>query len=178
MRSHSPDEEDFVTPDLYPAGTAGARTSVDRMVLLLAMGIGTGRAPVAPGTVGSLLGPPLVWGLQEAGVAGWTWGAAAILLWLIGVPVCGRAATLLHAKDPGCVVYDEIAAFPVVFALTDVNWLTALLGFAFFRLFDIWKPWPVRQAERLSGGCGIMADDVVAAVYAAAALWLSVYALD
>jgi len=149
-----------------------ARTYGDRLILLLATGLGTGLSPRAPGTVGSLWGPPLVWGMQQCGLAGWWWGLAAVLIALVGVPICGRAATLVGRKDPGQVVYDEIAAFPLVFAVAPVNWTTSVLGFGLFRLFDILKPWPIRRFERLPGGWGIMLDDLIAGVYAAAALWV------
>jgi phosphatidylglycerophosphatase A len=143
----------------------------DGLVLLLATGLGAGAVRKAPGTVGSLWGPPLVWGLQEAGLTGWSWGAAGLLIALLGIPLCGRAATILGRKDPGSVVYDEIAAFPVVFAMTQVTLMTAVLGFGLFRLFDIVKPWPIRRFERLPGGWGIMLDDLIAGVYAGALLW-------
>lgn len=143
----------------------------DRLVLLLATGLGAGAVRRAPGTVGSLWGPPLAWGLQEAGLRGWSWAAAGLVIALLGIPLCGRAAAILGRKDPGSVVYDEIAAFPVVFALTQVTLLTALLGFGLFRLFDILKPWPIRRFERLPAGWGIMLDDLIAGVYAAAVLW-------
>lgn len=143
----------------------------DRIVMLLATGLGFGWSPKAPGTVGSLWGPPLAWGMTQAGLAGWSWGLAALAIALVGIPICGRTAEILGLKDPGCVVYDEIAAFPLVFAFTPVTWVTALSGFFLFRLFDIWKPWPIRRFERLPAGWGIMTDDLIAGVYASAALW-------
>ena len=75
-------------------------------------------------------------------------------------------------KDPGQVVFDEIAAFSVVFLFVPISLRSAILGFLLFRLFDVWKPWPARRLERLPGGLGIMADDFAAAVYAAGGLWL------
>lgn len=144
----------------------------DRVVMLLATGCGFGASPKAPGTVGSLWGPPLVWTMQQAGLSGWSWAVATVLIALVGVPICARAATLIGRKDPGSVVYDEIAAFPIVFAVTPVTWQTALLGFGLFRLFDVWKPWPIRRFERLPNGWGIMLDDLIAGGYAAGLLWL------
>lgn len=140
--------------------------------MLLATGLGFGLSPKAPGTVGSLWGPPLAWGMQQSGLTGWSWGVAAVLIILAGIPICDRAATQIGRKDPGQVVYDEIAAFTLVFAMVPVNWLTGLAGFGLFRLFDISKPWPIRRFERLPGGWGIMLDDLIAAIYAGAALWL------
>jgi phosphatidylglycerophosphatase A len=177
MSSRSSDENHSSVPVPQSTGRRASGTFVDHSVLLLATGFGVGRVRVAPGTFGSLWGPPLVWGLQEAGAAGWAWGASTAILVLLGVPICGRAATILGRKDPGSVVYDEIAAFPVVFAFTQVDWLTALMGFGSFRLYDIWKPWPVRRFEQLPGGWGIMADDLVAGVYAAATMWLTCHFL-
>jgi phosphatidylglycerophosphatase A len=142
----------------------------DRIIMLLATGLGAGAAPRGPGTVGSLWGPPLAWTMQESGLTGWTWGLVAVAIILLGVPICARAAEILNRKDPGSVVYDEIAAFTLVFAVAPVDAVTAVLGFVFFRVFDIWKPWPVRRLELLPRGWGIMADDLVAGAYAAAAL--------
>jgi phosphatidylglycerophosphatase A len=126
-----------------------------------------------PGTFGTLLGLPLAWGLNYAG-----WPQAIELLAitaiiLAGIPLCGRAARLLGKTDPGCVVFDEIAAVPLVFLLVRITFSTAILGFIWFRIFDIAKPWPVRRLERLPGGLGIMIDDVAAAIFAGIALWLS-----
>jgi phosphatidylglycerophosphatase A len=145
---------------------------LDAFVLCLVTGLGLGRIPSAPGTFGSLLGLPLVSGLQHLPPV--AQGIAAVVLFLIGVPLCTRGARLMHAKDPGAIVYDEIAAFPVLFLVARLTPFTAIAGFALFRLFDITKPWPVRQFEKLPEGWGLMADDLVAGIYAGAALWLLV----
>src|SRR3989442_2269507 len=120
----------------------------------------------------------------------------APLLAVLGVWAAGRAARYLAAKDPQIVVIDEISGQLITFFggppvghiffgfslaqvarvprwLTPVNWKYLLLGFILFRVFDIWKPFPARQAEALPGGWGIMADDWVAGVYAALGLWLA-----
>jgi phosphatidylglycerophosphatase A len=76
------------------------------------------------------------------------------------------------------VVCDEIAAFAIVFALTPVTWMTAAVGFAWFRVYDIAKPWPISRLERLPGGWGIMADDLLAGVFAAAALHGTLWLLE
>jgi phosphatidylglycerophosphatase A len=146
-------------------------TLLDRVLLLLATGFGLGYIPKAPGTFGSLLGIPLVWGIQRLSLP-LAEPLAAGLLFLIGIPICSAGARLLGSKDPGAVVFDEIAAFPVVFLGVPLNLVTGAIGFVLFRLFDILKPWPARPLERLPAGLGIMADDFVAALYAAAALRL------
>lgn len=142
--------------------------TVDLIYWWLATGFGIGRIPIAPGTWGSLLGL-----LYAAGLAflpsPWL-HLVAVLATLAAVPVCGRIARRLRASDPGCVVLDEIVAFGFVFAIVPVTLLTAVIGFVLFRLFDILKPFPVSAAERLPGGWGIVADDVVAGCIAGALL--------
>ncbi len=145
---------------------------INSMIMLLATGLGAGYSRWAPGTVGSLWGPVLVWGMQSAGLTGLAWAVTAVIIALVGVPICGEAARLMDLKDPGSVVWDEIAAFPLVFAFTQVTPASAVLGFLLFRFFDITKIWPIRRFERLPGGWGIMADDLVAAIYACVCLTL------
>ena len=144
-----------------------------------------GRIPFAPGTFGSLVGLPL--SLATGAVATWlatrlgggaapTMGievALLALLFLAGVPICTQAARLLGDKDPGPVVLDEAIAVPVVLLVMPpaARGPAALVAaFALFRLFDILKPPPVKQLERLPAGLGIMADDQAAAALAAACL--------
>lgn len=154
--------------------------------LLLATCGGVGRAPLAPGTFGSLVGLPLslATGAVAAEVGRWLHAAGPpsttlieagliAVLFLIGVPICTRAATLLGRKDPGPVVFDEAVAVPVVLlAVPPAERSAAVLAAAFvlFRIFDILKPPPVRNLERLPAGLGIMADDIAAAGFAAACL--------
>jgi phosphatidylglycerophosphatase A len=152
----------------------------DRAALILGTGLGVGFSRLVPGTVGTLWGLPLVWGLDQLGL----WVAVRLLicvvLFIVGVPICARAAKVLGKDDPGAVVFDEVAALPLVFLIIPLDELdvTAMVaGFLWFRLFDITKPWPVRFFDRWHGGLGIMADDTAAALYAAAALWLTVQAL-
>jgi phosphatidylglycerophosphatase A len=139
----------------------------------LATGFGAGYVPLIPGTVGSLWGLPLVWLLQ--------WGVAdpliraviAAILFFAGILICGAAAKRFEKEDPGQIVFDEIAAFPIVFLFVPLSPLTAVIGFILFRFFDILKPWPIPKIERMPGGLGVMADDLVAGIYAAAGLLLT-----
>jgi phosphatidylglycerophosphatase A len=146
------------------------RSWADRAVLLIATGLGLGFVHFAPGTIGSLAGLPVAWGLHFLPL--WGQVAAAVFFFLFGIPICAGGARLLGTKDPGAVVFDEIAAFSVLFLLVPFGIAPAVAGFVLFRLFDVWKPWPARRLERLPGGLGIMADDFAAALYAAASLWL------
>ena len=151
------------------------RAAVERLwnavALVLGTGLGFGLSPFAPGTVGSLLGPPLVWGVRSLGLPTWGYWTTAGLLMLAGGPICGRVARHFHPKDPGPAVYDEIVAFFFVLAWVDLTWITAVLGFFVFRFFDITKPPPARQLEALPGGWGILMDDLAAGVYAGGVVW-------
>jgi phosphatidylglycerophosphatase A len=141
------------------------------VAVLLATGLGAGRAPFAPGTVGSLVGLPVAAaiGLLDGALLQ---GLAVVLLCGVGVPIVNAALPHLGgSKDPGCVVLDEIAGLAITFFLVPMTSITVVvLGFLLFRLFDIAKPPPARQLERLPGGLGVMADDWAAGVYANLAL--------
>lgn len=145
-------------------------------LLWLAFGFGTGLSPKAPGTVGTLPGLLLAWSI--AGLGMWPQVLLIVLLSLVGVWICGTASRRLGVHDHSGIVFDEIVAMLIPFVLVPVTPMTLLLGFLWFRLFDVWKPWPIRWFDRnLHGGLGIMFDDTLAGLLAAAALWLSVYFL-
>ena len=143
----------------------------DRLSLFLATGCGVGYIPRAPGTFGSLAALLMVFGLKQLPATGYL--AATVLVTLIGVPLCTRAARQMKVADPGSVVFDELAGMLWTFSWSGVpfHWLSALAGFLLFRLLDISKPPPVRNVERFPAGWGIMADDVVAGVIAGGLLW-------
>ena len=130
----------------------------------IAIGLGLGLAPVAPGTVGSLGGLLLVWLLWPLGgswaVAAGTVAAVAVGLWSSG------AGVVRYGPDPGPVVIDEIAGQMLALLFLAPNPAALAVGFVLFRVFDVWKPWPVRPAEKLPGASGIMADDLLAGIYA------------
>jgi phosphatidylglycerophosphatase A len=136
----------------------------------LATGLGAGLSPVMPGTVGSLWGLLLAWGLCHLASLPIQIGILAALF-LIGIPLCTRVARGLGRDDPGSIVYDEIVTVPVVFLFLPqadlARPLVLILGFLLHRLFDISKPPPIRRLEKVGGGLGIMIDDLLAAVYAA-----------
>ena len=151
--------------------TVRSRSFREAAAVWIATGFGIGRAPAAPGTFGSLLGLPAAWMLARCealpvqfavivGVAG------------VGVPIVSVALRNLgRGKDPGCIVWDEVSGQLLTFALVPrVGWATLAVGFLLFRLFDITKPPPARQLERLPEGLGVMADDWAAGLYACAVL--------
>jgi phosphatidylglycerophosphatase A len=146
----------------------------ERLVKFVASGLGVGFLPMAPGTAGSALGVCYWWLLAHANpwIHWLVFGAGLVF----AVWCSGEAAEILRKPDPPCVVIDEIAVMPLALAGLGMVWWEILLAFALFRVFDIWKPWPVRQSQALTGGLGIVMDDLLAAVYACAAthglVWL------
>jgi phosphatidylglycerophosphatase A len=150
-----------------------AATGSQQLAVLLATGFGVGLIAPAPGTAATaVLGLPLAWAAGQLPGIGWQIVAIGIAV-LVGVPLTTSANRALGAeKDHQAIVWDEIASVPIVFLLVPMaNWKIAAAGFALHRLFDITKPPPARQLERLPEGWGVMADDVMAAIYAGLALW-------
>ncbi|MBL8829139.1 MAG: phosphatidylglycerophosphatase A [Planctomycetaceae bacterium] len=148
---------------------------LDRLAVFIATGCGLGRIPFAPGTFGTLGGIPLAWAIGK--LPGQAWQALAVLaVCAVGIPICTRAVRALgRGKDPGSIVWDEIASLPITYwglPLDDGRVIVA--GFVLHRLFDITKPPPARQLERLPDGLGIMADDWIAGLYSHVALRLIV----
>ncbi len=140
-------------------------------VHLVALGFGSGLAPVAPGTFGSLLALPLAFGLTLMPPA-LAWAAVAIFVGG-GIWICGESARRLGTHDHPGIVWDEIAAMCLVGLAVPAGLAWLGLGFVLFRVFDILKPWPIRDVDhRLGGGLGIMLDDLMAAVYTALAVRL------
>ncbi len=135
----------------------------------VAFGFGTGLAPKAPGTVGSLVAFPLFWATVYLGPAAQLGIAAA--LFVFGIWLCGESANKLGVHDHGGIVWDEIAGMYITLLVAPPTALGWVAAFALFRFFDIVKPWPIRDLDhRLRGGLGIMLDDLVAALYAASLL--------
>ena len=134
--------------------------------VLVATGFGTGLLPVAPGTCGSLVALPFAWAIACTGGAP-ALAAAAVVAFFVGWWASAAVARASGIEDARAVVIDEIAGQWLVLVPASLDPLAYGLGFALFRIFDIWKPWPVRLTERrIKGGLGIMLDDLAAAVYA------------
>jgi phosphatidylglycerophosphatase A len=143
-------------------------------VHLLALGFGTGLAPVAPGTFGSLVG--LVLSLALAPL-GWPWNVAAVAVAVLGgVWICGESARRLGVHDHPAIVWDEVAGMMITMLWAPPGWWAAPLAFVLFRLFDIAKPWPIREIDHgMRGGAGIMLDDVLAGIFAGLVLMIVGY---
>jgi phosphatidylglycerophosphatase A len=148
-----------------------ARQVLTDPVHILAFGFGTGLAPFAPGTVGSLLGVLLAWLTLDLGLIAQIGVATGVIL--AGIWICGESARRLGIHDHGGIVWDEIAGMYVTLLVAPFTLTAWILAFLLFRAFDIVKPWPIRDLDhRLGGGLGIMLDDLVAALYAAVLLAL------
>lgn len=142
----------------------------DKVIKVLATGFGAGLSPVMPGTAGTLVGVliclaflPLHWVFRCLFVAA-----------LVGVAVyiSGRAEEIYGKKDDQRIVIDEIAGFLLAMLPVAINFLNLALAFILFRIFDIWKPYPLRKFQEFPGGGGVVADDIGAGIYTAAILIL------
>jgi phosphatidylglycerophosphatase A len=139
-------------------------------VHFLAFGFGSGLAPWAPGTAGTLVAVLLEWPMRSQSLELRLLVAAA--MFAVGVWICGESARKLDAHDHPGIVWDEFAGYFLTMVLAPEGWIWSLVGFALFRFFDILKPWPIREIDhRLGGGIGIMVDDTFAGVFAGVILW-------
>jgi phosphatidylglycerophosphatase A len=138
--------------------------------VLVATWFGAGLLPITPGTWGSLAALPFAWAIRShLGSTGLA--IATVIAFTIGWWAAATVAKASAIEDPGAVVIDEVAAQWLVLLPAPLDPLAYALAFLLFRFFDIWKPWPVRWADRhVKGGIGIMLDDLLAGVYAVALL--------
>jgi phosphatidylglycerophosphatase A len=140
------------------------------------LGFGSGLAKKAPGTFGTLIGMPLFLLIAELGF--YSQLAIIFVMFLVGIYFCDKTGKALGVSDHGGIVWDEIVAIMLVLTVTPYQWQWWLAAFLLFRLFDIWKPAPIRQCDaKVKGGFGVMLDDLLAAIYAMISLkillWLS-----
>jgi phosphatidylglycerophosphatase A len=143
---------------------AAARERPNGFARLIATGLGSGYSPVAPGTAGSAVGLLLYWPLARLPIAAQV--AITVGVLFAGVAAASHLARRLGIEDPGVVVIDEVVGMWVTLLFLPLTPLTAAVGFVAFRVMDVFKPYPARQLENLHGGWGIMADDLMAGIYA------------
>jgi len=142
-----------------------ARTVLTDPVHFLAFGFGTGLAPVAPGTFGSLPGLLLFWLTLDLGF--YVQSGIALVLAVAGIWLCGESARRIGVHDHGGIVWDEIVGMHVTLLAAPQSVRGFVAAFVLFRIMDIVKPWPIRDLDhRIRGGLGIMLDDLAAALYA------------
>lgn len=140
-------------------------------IKIFATGLGAGYSPVAPGTMGAVVGLGLYWLLSP--LPDIVYVPTIIAFIFLAVWVSARACVIFGEEDPSRVTIDEIAGILVTFAFHSFSWMALIIGFVLFRIFDIAKPFPVRWAERkFPGGWGVVMDDVMAGIYANVALWI------
>ena len=137
---------------------------MNKLITWIAVGFGVGYSKIMPGTVGTLWGIPLCWGLMHISNC-WIQSAVCLALTLISIPICGVAEKVIGGKDPGCIVADEYLTLPITVIGLTSPW-AILSGFIFHRIFDITKPPPIKQLQDIHGGFGITVDDFLAALIA------------
>ncbi len=142
-------------------------------VHFLAFGFGSGLVPKAPGTFGTLAAVPCYYLLQFLSVSNYLWILLATTL--LGIYLCGESAKKLKTHDHPGIVWDEFVGFFITMTAIPCTLVNLIIGFCLFRLFDILKPWPIKWIDKkVSGGIGIMLDDVIAGVFA----WIGLYGMN
>ena len=140
----------------------------------LALGFGSGLLPRAPGTAGTLVAIPIYLLVQSLSLNLYLPLVAG--LFLLGIPICAHTARRLGVHDHPGIVWDEIVGYLLTMTFAPPGWLWVVAGFVLFRFFDIVKPWPISWCDRkVTGGFGIMLDDLLAGVMAAGVLQLMVF---
>jgi len=143
-------------------------------VHFLSLGLGSGLSPFAPGTAGTVIAVLLYIPLSTLSL--WNYIAVLIVGSLVGIYLCQRTSDRLGVKDHPAIVWDEFLGYWLTMLLAPEGWMWIIIGFILFRLFDIWKPWPIRVIDhKVEGGLGIMLDDLLAGAYAFAILQLIYY---
>lgn len=133
----------------------------------LALGLGSGLAPFAPGTFGTLVAIPLYLLLQPLSPNSYLLIVA--LLFILGITICSKASESLGVDDHPAIVWDEIVGYLITMWMAPAGWHWIVAGFVLFRFFDILKPWPIGWVDRkVHSGLGIMLDDVIAGLFALA----------
>ena len=136
---------------------------------LLALGFGSGAAPKAPGTCGTLVAVLIYWPLSQLSPEHYL--LMLLVTSVMGIYICGQTAKDLGVHDHGSIVWDEFVGFWITMFAAPVGWVWVVVGFVLFRFFDIIKPWPISWIDKkITGGFGIMLDDVIAGVMAAVVL--------
>lgn len=135
------------------------------LIRWIAVGFGTGLSPIMPGTVGTLVGLPIAWGVMQLYPDLWLQIGICVALTLLSIPICEVAEKMIGGKDPGCIVADEYLTLPITIVGLTSPW-ALLSGFILHRIFDITKPPPIKQLQHIHGGFGITIDDFLAALIA------------
>ena len=142
-----------------------AKTVFSSPIHFLAFGFGSGLSPFAPGTAGTLAVIPIYLLLQTLNIIPYV--VVICLICLAGIWICEQSSKKLGVHDHSGIVWDEFAGYLITMIAAPQGWLWIAIGFILFRIFDIWKPWPIRVVDKqIGGGFGIMLDDIIAGVFA------------
>lgn len=142
----------------------------------LSLGFGSGCAPKAPGTFGTVVGVLIYLPLQSLQLPYYL--ILLVLLSVAGIALCGYTARALGVSDHPGIVWDEICGYLLAMTAAPTGWGWVVAGFVFFRLFDIWKPWPIRWLDKnVKGGAGIMVDDLMAGLISLTLIQITAYIL-
>jgi phosphatidylglycerophosphatase A len=140
-------------------------------IQFLALGFGSGLAPKAPGTFGTIAAIPLLWLCSTITIM--QYALLVCVMAFIGIYICEHAAKAAGVHDHPAIVWDEIVGLFITMFMIPLTWQSILVGFILFRLFDIFKPWPISWLDKhCHGGFGIMIDDIVAGFAALACMHL------
>ena len=146
---------------------------------LLATALGVGYSPFAPGTAGAIIGVAFLWLFEKYNIISTTTTPLLFIGLIVGTTILGIIATdKLESdwgKDPSKVVIDEVIGIWITMMFVQFTWINVLIGFVLFRFFDIAKPLGIRKLESLKGGLGVMADDMLAGIYANIVLQIIIY---
>lgn len=157
-------------------------SSISKVVLrnpihFLSFGFGSGLSPKAPGTMGTIVAIPIFLAISQLTLALYLF--IVVIIFLVGCWASGKTANALKVHDHPGIVIDEIAGYLITMIMVPVTWYWVFLGFLLFRLFDIWKPWPISMLDKqVKGGFGIMIDDVLAAFYSLLSLHIVIWSVN
>ena len=142
-----------------------AKTVFTTPIHFLAFGFGSGLSPIAPGTAGTLAVIPIYLLMQTLDIL--SYSILTLIVCITGIWICGISSQRLGVHDHGGIVWDEFAGYLITMIAAPQGWQWILIGFVLFRIFDIWKPWPICVVDkRIGGGFGIMFDDIIAGLFA------------
>ncbi|MGL5226249.1 MAG: phosphatidylglycerophosphatase A family protein [Aeromonas sp.] len=149
------------------------RLNLKNPLHLLAVGLGSGLCPKAPGTMGTLVAVVLY--LLVSGLPTLWFIGLLVVGFVVGIRICQSATDAIGMPDHGAIVWDEVIGFGVTMIAAPAGWEWVIAGFLLFRLFDILKPWPICWFDRrIHGGLGIMLDDLIAGLFALGCMqWLA-----
>jgi len=147
---------------------------VNRLAVVVATWFGCGYFPWGPGTAGALAASIIAFLLHVyAGAGRWTFLALTVIWLMPAIWAATRTARMVGKQDPGMVVVDEVLGqWATLLGAASLSWINFVAAFLLFRVFDIWKPWPIRKIERLPEGYGIVCDDLAAGLYGALILYI------